>query len=155
MFIFLNILPQSFHQSLVCSSWICFSTNFPLKIFDCMSHTQTFTFFIEVIAAAISLTPSSLSMSNGSFKCFTSSCCSSTFKLGSLFTSKAFQNSLLYCGLLIFVFCSLSIFPYFLSPFSWLVLLFQQQSSLCCFQPHLFRLIYMLHTCDCLLPFYF
>ena len=97
-------------------------------------------------------------MSHCSFKCFISSCCSSTFNLSSLFTSMAFHNSLSYCGLLIFVFFTM--FLYFPSPSSWLILPSQQQCLLCNFQPHLLRsihdrLIYMLHTCGCLLPFHF
>ena len=103
---------------------------------------------MEFPAALISWTSSSWNMSHCSFKCFLSSCCSSTFKLSSIFTSMAFHDSISYCGLLIFVCLSpyFLIFPLFLHEQFFLLSMSMSIHDM---------LINMIHTCDCLHPFYF
>ena len=95
-FLFLNILSQQFHKSLVYFSWICFSNQF-FHANGLLHVTHTaFSFHEDYM----------LSMSQYYFNCFIASCCSSTFNLSSLFTSMAFHSSLSYCGLHIFMFFS-------------------------------------------------
>ena len=139
---FLSILEHfatKFYQSSVCSAWICLVNRFFLfKMFDCISRTQAF--FMGFIAVVISCTSSSSPMLHCSFKCFTSSCCSSTFNLTSLLTSMAFHNSLSYCWLPIFVF--FSIYPYFPSLYSQIIHPSQQQCFLWNVQSHHLRFIH-------------
>ena len=63
-----------------------FNWNF---LITCQTHTDLY-FFLRVLASIIYWPSSSSSMSHVYFKCFMSTCCSSTFIFRSLFTSMAF-----------------------------------------------------------------
>ena len=140
LFLFLNIFPLSFHQSFVCWIWIGFSTNFWLLIFFTCQKQTDLCFFLRVLAAMIYWPSSSSSMSHVYFKCFMSTCCSSTFILSSWFTSMAFLK---FTFILYKTVCSFSMLftHYFLFHIlsSWLILPSQHQCLPCNFQPHNWR----------------
>ena len=58
-----------------------FSTNFSLQMFEYISHTPPYSFFMGVLAAVFYWSSSLSPMSHFSFKCFMSTCCNIYFSL--------------------------------------------------------------------------